>query len=746
MKNLTKKTYLFSLCCLLGGINFSVKSEAIVPNPANLSANAEYSKVTLTWDPTTSLKSLLKEDFEGEEFPANGWQQVITNKNGAYEGNPINQYTWFSYPTAYMDPETVDQTWIHSGNKCAVITQDMGAPYDDGTLGKQDEWLILPQTANADYLKFYTYIDPMVLEYGAMDEFPDHYYVKVSHDNGNTWDILWDARYDSNCTNGMSQVMLYLGDSSQGAPIVAFQALSDETDSANGLFFTWSIDDVELLSVENKTDDTILPEAYNIYLDQRIIASNVKSTEFIENSDKEAGQHKYEVKAISLSQNKESEKSGIDVTIEAAITNAPTNVCASSKENEEEGKYDISITWEAPEGERKPEYYNVYCNNALVAGYMEERQFEQTGKPKGAYTYSVVAVYNNPEGESDPSNVIICVGTRSVVSNLKTSRQENGDLTINWDAPLNPEAQISGYAVFRGNEKLAETTETSYTDIAAPHGLYDYSVKVIYADGEISLPMSETVNYGEIPTYSLPFQEDFTGGLTPANWQIEKIDGKLQDQYLWRFDNWYEIPVTSPMDNECASISSKVAGMSRVWVALHTPAITQGSINDGEKTWFEFDMLYDATGRSCEASLNYSYNNEEWAYVGGSAFTSTDGVKHFCFDITDYFVDSTTPVYFAWEYKGKMATYMAIDNVRIYNAEQSSIANIANESLNYSVNGNILTVNGSDIISVRVYSIDGICTDNVIANDSSVSVELHNNMNIIEINTTHGAKTIKVAQ
>ena len=66
---------------------------------------------------------------------------------------------------------------------------------------------------------------------------------------------------------------------------------------------------------------------------------------------------------------------------------------------------------------------------------------------------------------------------------------------------------------------------------------------------------------GNRPTYSLPFSEDFTGGLTPENWIIEKLDGKMQDQYLWRFDNWYEIPVTSGnFEGDFASISSAVAG------------------------------------------------------------------------------------------------------------------------------------------------------------------------------------------
>lgn len=114
---------------------------------------------------------------------------------------------------------------------------------------------------------------------------------------------------------------------------------------------------------------------------------------------------------------------------------------------------------------------------------------------------------------------------------------------------------------------------------------------------------------GNRPTYSLPFSEDFTGGLTPENWIIEKLDGKMQDQYLWRFDNWYEIPVTSGnFEGDFASISSAVAGYTLVWAVLDTPPLVRGELKDGEKTFLEFDIDYNATTKkSTEAGVYYSY-------------------------------------------------------------------------------------------------------------------------------------------
>lgn len=49
---------------------------------------------------------------------------------------------------------------------------DDAAPHDDETSAVQNEWLIMPATSASKYLSFYTYIDPQVLEWGLMPNFP----------------------------------------------------------------------------------------------------------------------------------------------------------------------------------------------------------------------------------------------------------------------------------------------------------------------------------------------------------------------------------------------------------------------------------------------------------------------------------------------------------------------------------------------------------------------------------------------
>lgn len=719
--------------------------------PVNFKADAVYNKVVLTWEDPVQTQTLLTEGFEGEAFPSEGWSQKTTNTD--YYMN-----TWFQFPSAEMEEEGIDDEsrymFVHGGKKSAVLYMDMNAPHEDESSAVQDEWLYLPKTPGAEYLTFYSYIDPMLLEYAEDETFPDHYYVKVSHDDGATWEILWDATTDMVSQSGFQKVKVYLGDASKGDPIVAFQGVSDLDNPDTGLFFAWAIDDIELSkSVGDK--NSAPAEAYNVYLDDERIAENLHATTFTDLSDKLPGNHVYAVEAVSNTENQTSEKAEINVDIKTPTINPPTDVKLSYTESDTPGKYNVAISWKAPEGERKPVNYTVYCNNAMVAGFMEEMSLEQTGKPKGAYTYQVVANYEYPTGISDRELATACVaiGTRFPATGLTAKYEDNGDLTMTWDAPVESEFALKNYAVYRGNTKLGETDGTTFTEQQSPDGYYDYAVKAVYADGVESLPAVETMAKGNRPTYSLPFSEDFTGGLSPENWIIEKLDGKMQDQYLWRFDNWYEIPVTSGnFEGDFASISSAVAGYTLVWAVLDTPPLVRGELKDGEKTFLEFDIDYNATTKkSTEAGVYYSYNAVEWAPIetlkGYTAEDLADGEttkpEHKVYDITKCFTDDTTPVYLAWQYKGKLAQHMAIDNVRVYNGESASIA-AANADMKFRVEGNAIVVGGM-AGNVSVCTPSGMCLAEARLNaGDTATLPLAKGVNIISIRTADGVKTMKI--
>ena len=61
------------------GIASAVCAQNTAPlKPVNLSADADYNKVVLTWEDPVSTEELLSEDFEGA-FPAEGWSLKTTN-------------------------------------------------------------------------------------------------------------------------------------------------------------------------------------------------------------------------------------------------------------------------------------------------------------------------------------------------------------------------------------------------------------------------------------------------------------------------------------------------------------------------------------------------------------------------------------------------------------------------------------------------------------------------------------------
>ena len=115
--------------------------------------------------------------------------------------------------------------------------------------GDQDEWLITPAfavPANAS-LNFWTYVHQ-----GSTHG--DHYYVKVSTDNGSTWTELWDAANQTEMDNYyVNPINIDLNSYAGQNVKIAWQGWA-----IDGLWYTWFVDDVtvsngrEVLSFNGK--------------------------------------------------------------------------------------------------------------------------------------------------------------------------------------------------------------------------------------------------------------------------------------------------------------------------------------------------------------------------------------------------------------------------------------------------------------------------------------------------------------
>lgn len=769
-----------------------VMAQDVPPAPVNLKAESDYNKVTLTWNRFAKADTLLNEGFEGDEFPPAGWSNKVTNTTDQY-------CTWHHYPTEEWK-NTIDNyaDWIFSGEHSACVYFDTTAPHDDGSPSTQDEWLITPAVEGAEYLDFYCFIDPEVLANGKYEEFGDHYYVKVSHDGGKTWEILWDARYDSDGSSGFQLVSLYLGDSSKGAPMVAFHAQSNVDDPDQSLYFAWVIDDVCMSTTPaesaaarkriaqsprpsiaglatHRTFDTtgLTPKpqparvrksapvvSFNVYLDGNLLAENLERLSYTDMTDKTPGTHTYSVTSCIPEKNVESDPAKVEVNIEKATVNPPRNVQVTYEYDESTGKYNVNMTWDAPEGSRKPAYYTAYCNNAMFGSWLEDMNVGQTGIPHGVYDYSVSAVYENPDGESEAIGDQVALGTRYPVRNMKATLNDDGSVSLKWEAPKASEYTVKDYQVFRGNENLNEGTATEFTENAAPDGLYDYSVKVVYADGVVSTPVTQSVSKGEIPEYVLPFSENFTGALKPGNWKVEKLRSGLKDNYTWRFDNWYDLPVSGGnFDGDFASVNCSSAGMTTVTTGLVTPPLVNGTLDADERTWLEFDMDYMTCMSASDnyyskAYLEYSVDNgatwetldEPEGYTGEELEAGqTCRPERKLYDVTEIF-DKGQPVMFSWSYDSRMAQHWAIDNVKVYNAVPSSISSLSGKDFDCRFDGNTLSISDNGISKVRLYSADGKLLSDVNARGKeSLSVPLTGNgVTIVSVTTNKGTRSFSI--
>ena len=187
--------------------------------------------VLLVWSPPNceGTGGHLDEGFEGVVFPPPGWDRVILNTAETWE------HTSSTSPLG-----------AHSGNYSAGVHWDYT---------HQDEWLIARDILVTGNLIFWSHAFQ-----GSI--YNDHYYVKISPDEGTTWDVvldmsalppypgfngynLWETPYEIDMT-------LFLGQTVD----IAWQAVDGD---GQGLWYSWAIDDCSI-----GTDAILLP-TYDIF-------------------------------------------------------------------------------------------------------------------------------------------------------------------------------------------------------------------------------------------------------------------------------------------------------------------------------------------------------------------------------------------------------------------------------------------------------------------------------------------------
>ncbi|MBW6514598.1 MAG: carboxypeptidase regulatory-like domain-containing protein [Candidatus Syntrophosphaera sp.] len=197
---------------------------AYAPHTVLAEADVSGNSVNLSWQAPDPNATEITESFEDENFPPANWSQIITN-------------------TGAPNTQGVFPTWCRVG-----AASDSGQPINptDGLhqaglrwdYGHQDEWLITPSfnSPPAGYLHFDTFV-----YLGSVNQ--DHYYVKISTDNGNTWIPIWDATEQTGGLNAYASPITVNLEAYSGQQVkLAFNAVDGP--SNDGLWHMWFIDNI----------------------------------------------------------------------------------------------------------------------------------------------------------------------------------------------------------------------------------------------------------------------------------------------------------------------------------------------------------------------------------------------------------------------------------------------------------------------------------------------------------------------
>lgn len=664
--------------------------------PGSLKADVKGIVVNLSWEWGNAGKAVCSESFEKDTF-ADPWSVKNTYSYDPSEGGNWMIYDFADYP---------DQPLNHDGTRAALLMMAASGDGDDLTTYHQDEWLIARPGTGAVYMDFWYYLYPQLLEDGAYSDFPDHYYVKISRDNGLTWKELWDGRWDMGPDDAVQQASLFLGEPSDENTLVAFNAVSAEEES---LYYLWTIDDVCFYSAEEaaqrnivtKTVKTPAPVAlradmtrfrkfipadtsakasrrapesewldngnttYRVYLDDVMIGEYIKKRHYTDYSTKEPGKHVYSVVPWSEEKDIEYGKASVAVDIEE-FSFLPARNIKAAYELQDDGRYNISASWEHPESDVIPDHYNIYVNGKSIGWTdTEELEMGQSGLYKGAYTFAVEACYKRPDGTAPMVYASVFPGTVPTPRNLSVTCTGN-NATVVWDAPEKTDKALCGYKLYRGTELVSEGASLSFADNAVPDGLYCYSVHAVYDDGSISLPVSENTIIGSPAPMEIPYSQTFATEHTPAGWNVELVDPResVKDMYNWRFDNWFEtsFPEESGLQGCFAGISGVAAGMNLLQAYLTSPAF---QIPENTKAALTFDKYFYEEKPGPSGSAQFILQTSDVSGLNwDEAMNLTDESNGKCrLDLSEY---AGQTIRFRWAFMSRNSGIAAIDNVSIY--------------------------------------------------------------------------------
>ncbi|HHV37819.1 MAG TPA: T9SS type A sorting domain-containing protein, partial [Candidatus Cloacimonetes bacterium] len=403
---------------------------AFAPTQVEATLNDATSTVSVSWNPPDPDAFEILESFEGVAFPPTDWTQTITN-NGVPNMHGVRP-TWCRFSLAEgVAPSDGD----HQAGLAWIAEH-------------QDEWLFSPGfTCPPDaYVRFDTH-----LEMGS--EGGDHYYVKITVDNGVNWQVLWDgAAQPSGLNSYDTPVVIDL--TQYAGQMVKLAWHADDGDDAFGMWYNWYID--------------------NIYIGNFVRTEQLSTLNTFSSTAP--------VKDVRQTVNT---NRGINID----ETNAKLALKAPTAPNRALIGYKV---WRLRSGHEGAENNWVLITDEMLT----ETGYEDTGwstLAQGEYLWAVRAVYTS-DVMSVPvfSNTIVKELTNGTISGFVRSSEGN--------------TAIAGATVTAGDQFTATTTANGFYNISLPAGTYtvtathDEYTTVSHEDVVVVRDENTTLNFIMEPT------------------------------------------------------------------------------------------------------------------------------------------------------------------------------------------------------------------------------------------------------
>ena len=219
------------------------------------------------------------------------------------------------------------------------------------------------------------------------------------------------------------------------------------------------------------------------------------------------------------------------------VLSPPENVTASVGST---GKNSINntvcLTWEPPQKNKLAYvimYYEIWRNGTKI-GTVSGNDFsfvDDSIKTGEKYNYAIVAKYNVPaditsEGANTLTSLLDCkfwidlsLYPKPSLNNVTAGTgTEYNNVNLTWTPPA-CSLEITGYKIYRNDEYIGTTADTTYTDCFLEAGDYSYNVSAIYINPTGETLSSETKSVTVESDMPLPVLEDFEEVYDlPANW------------------------------------------------------------------------------------------------------------------------------------------------------------------------------------------------------------------------------------